>query len=99
MAKVVPRLDCRSPVLPYGVLITSAGAGRTSGSVRSADNVMPSRSGIRTLNRRVSSAMVPDTSVSRRREAVRPGRLPSQLCLSIAMGRTALPALAATCAR
>src|SRR6516164_1980508 len=58
LAKTVPRRDCRSPALPYGVRVTTAGAGSVAGKVRSAESVIPSRSGIRTLNLRVTPASV-----------------------------------------
>ena len=54
-AKTAARLACGSPDFPYGVRMTITGAGRAAGSTRSADSVLPSRSGTRTLNRRISS--------------------------------------------
>src|SRR5580704_9475641 len=62
------RWDCRSPVLPYGVRTTTAGAGRVPGRVRSAESVRPSRTGIRTLNLRNTpgSAMTRDATGGRR---------------------------------
>jgi hypothetical protein len=48
------RLVCISPLRPYGVRITTAGAGSWFGNTKSAASVTPSRNGIRTLKRLVS---------------------------------------------
>jgi hypothetical protein len=77
------RFDCGAPGLPYGVRITTAGAGSLGGRARSAASVMPSRNGIRTLNLRTTSGSATTREatpgpvslrVSPRRPAAHPGR-------------------------
>src|SRR5215813_8677476 len=58
LANIAARWEFRSPVLPYGVRITTAGAGSAPGSARSADSATPSRNGIRTLNLRATPASI-----------------------------------------